>query len=320
MELRHLRYALALAEERHFGRAAARVHVAQPALSQQVKQLERELGVELFRRTTRRVELTEAGRRFAEHARGILAGVDRARDDLALLASGRAGRVSVGFVGTATYDVLPRVAHEVRRELPDVELQLRGESLSPGLLTGLADHTFDLALLRPDPAAGPGSGQDGGQEGGQEGGLDGGLDVRTLRAEPLVAVVPTAHPLADRRRIDLAELAGEPFVVHPSGHRSSIHERVLQACGDAGFEPASLLEVAETATMVVFVAAGLGVALVPEPVRSLGLEGVSYVGLVEPPTIDLALAGRRDESSPAVRNVAAIIEQIVTGSTPVGGD
>lgn len=300
MELRHVRYALALAEERHFGRAAARVHVAQPALSQQVKQLERELGVELFRRTTRRVELTEAGRRFAEHARGILAGVDRARDDLALLASGRAGRVSVGFVGTATYDVLPRVAHEVRRALPDVDLQLRGESLSPQLVAGLTDHTFDLALLRPDPAGGDG------------------LAVRTLRAEPLVAVVPTAHPLADRHRIDLAELAGEPFVVHPSGHRSSIHERVLRACADAGFEPASLLEVAETATMVVFVAAGLGVALVPEPVRSLGLEGVSYVGLIEPPTIDLALAGRREESSPAVLNVAAIIERIVTGSAPEG--
>ncbi len=300
-----MRYALALAEERHFGRAAARVHVAQPALSHQVKQLERELGVELFRRTTRRVELTEAGHRFAEHARGILAGVDRARDDLALLASGRAGRVSVGFVGTATYDVLPRVAQEVRRALPAVDLQLRGESLSPRLLAGLVDHTFDLALLRPDPVAA---------------GQDGGLDVRTLRAEPLVAVVPTAHPLADRHRIDLAELAGEPFVVHPSGHRSSIHERVLQACADAGFEPTSLLEVAETATMVVFVAAGLGVALVPEPVRSLGLDGVSYVGLAEPPTIDLALAGRREESSPAVRNVAAIIERIVTGPTPAGGD
>ncbi|ABL80531.1 MULTISPECIES: LysR family transcriptional regulator [unclassified Nocardioides] len=300
MELRHVRYALALAEERHFGRAAARVHVAQPALSQQVKQLERELGVELFRRTTRRVELTEAGRRFAEHARGILAGVDRAREDLALLASGRAGRVSVGFVGTATYDVLPRVAHEVHRALPDVDLQLRGESLSPRLLAGLADHTFDLALLRPDPLGGDG------------------LVVRTLRAEPLVAVVPTGHPLAGQRRIDLAELAGESFVVHPSAHRSSIHERVLQACADAGFVPTSLLEVAETATMVVFVAAGLGVALVPEPVRSLGLEGVSYVGLTDPPTIDLALAGRRDESSPAVRNVAVIIERIVTGAAQQG--
>lgn len=293
-----MRYVLALAEERHFGRAAARVHVAQPALSQQVKQLERELGVELFRRTTRRVELTEAGRRFAEQARGILAGVERAEADMALLAAGRAGRVSVGFIGTATYDVLPRVAHEVRAELPDLDLQLRGEVLSPQLVAGLADGTFDLALLRPESTTD--------------------LAVRTLRSERLVAVLPRPHPLSDRRRIRLAELAGEAFVAHPSGHRSSLHERVLRACADAGFEPTSLVEVAETATMVVFVAAGLGVALVPEPVRSLGLEGVSYVELADPPTIELALARRREEPSPAVRNVAAIIERIVTGTTQNG--
>lgn len=302
MELRHARYVLALAEERHFGRAAARVHVAQPALSQQVKQLERELGIELFRRTTRRVELTEAGRRFVEHARGIVAGVQRAQDDMALLATGRAGRVSVGFIGTATYDVLPRVAREVRRALPDLDLQLRGEVLSPRLVAGLADGTFDLGLLRPDPLA------------------DGLLTVRSLRSERLVAVLPAVHPLAGRRRIRLAELADEAFVVHPSGHRSSLHERVLSACADAGFEPASLVEVAETATMVVFVAAGLGVALVPEPVRSLGLEGVSYVALTDPPTIDLALAGRREETSPAVGNVAEVIAGIVTGQNPAGGE
>src|SRR3954462_2333135 len=114
MDLRHLRYFVAVAEERHFGRAAERLHLAQPALSQQIKQLERELGVQLFTRTTRRVEPTEAGLRFADHARSVLADVDRARDDMAALATGHAGRVSVGFIGTATYDVLPRVAREVR--------------------------------------------------------------------------------------------------------------------------------------------------------------------------------------------------------------
>jgi DNA-binding transcriptional LysR family regulator len=292
MELRHLRSFAVLAEERHFGRAAARLHVAQPALSQQIKQLERELGVQLLTRTTRRVEPTEAGRRFAGHARSVLADVDRARDDMAALATGRAGRVSVGFIGTATYDVLPRVAREVRRELPDVELELRGELLSPQLVAGLADRTYDLALLRPDPLGGPG------------------LDVRTLRSERLVAVLPAHHPLAGRRRIGLARLADEPFVIHPSGHRSSMHARVLEACAAAGFEPTSVLEVAETATLVVFVAAGLGVALVPEPVRSLGLDGVSYVALTDAPTIDLALAARNDVSA-AARLVAAIVERCV---------
>jgi DNA-binding transcriptional LysR family regulator len=289
MELRHLRSFAVLAQERHFGRAAARLHIAQPALSQQVKQLERELGVDLFTRTTRRVELTEAGARFAEHARTVLGDVDRAAEDMALLATGRAGRVSVGFIGTATYDVLPRVAREVRAALPDVDLDLRGELLSPQLATGLLDHTYDVALLRPDPLN------------------QGDLSVSRLRTERLVAVLPSAHPLAGRRRIALSALADEAFVVHPSGHRSSVHARVLAACEAAGFTPSPVLEVGETATLVVFVAAGMGVALVPEPVRSLGLDGVAYVPLTDAPTIDLALATRSDGDSPAVRRVAEII-------------
>ena len=293
MELRHLRSFAVLAEERHFGRAAERLHIAQPALSQQVKQLERELGVPLLTRTTRRVELTEAGARFAAHARAVLGDVARASDDMALLASGRAGRVSVGFIGTATYDVLPRVAREVARELPDVELELRGELLSPQLVAGLADRTYDLALLRPDPVD------------------QADLDVHPLRIERLVAVLPAHHPLAGRRRISLARLAGEPFVMHPSGHRSSVHARVLEACATAGFEPSPVVEVAETSTLVVFVAAGLGVALVPEPVRSLGLEGVTYVDLTEAPTVDLALATRKGEDAPAVQRAASLVATLV---------
>jgi DNA-binding transcriptional LysR family regulator len=294
MELRHLRSFAVLAEERHFGRAAARLHIAQPALSQQIKQLERELGVSLFTRSTRRVEPTEAGLRFAEHARAVLGDVARAEADMELLASGHAGRVSVGFIGTATYDVLPRVAREVRRELPDIELELHGELLSPQLVTGLADHTFDVALirstqLRPDPL----NSRD--------------LTVRQLRTEPLVAVLPAHHPLAGRRRISLSALADEAFVMHPSGHRSSMHEEVLRACASAGFEPTVVTEVGETATLVVFVAAGLGVALVPAPVRSLGLDGVAYVSLSDPPSVNLALATRADDHSPAVRRVAELV-------------
>lgn len=296
MELRHLRSFDVLAEERHFGRAAARLHIAQPALSQQVKQLERELGVSLLTRTTRRVELTEAGARFADHARTVLGDVARAASDMALLASGAAGRVSIGFIGTATYDVLPRVAREVRSSLPDVDLELRGELLSPQLLDGLRDRTFDVALVRPDPLN------------------SGDLALRSLRSERFVAVLPAGHRLAGRRRIPLSALAGESFVMHPSGHRSSMHDRVRAACEAAGFSPAPVIEVSETATLVVFVAAGLGVALVPEPVRSLGLDGVSYVSLTDAPTIDLALATRAGDDSPAVRRVAEIVAETVAGS------
>jgi DNA-binding transcriptional LysR family regulator len=294
MELRHLRSFVMLADERHFGRAAARLHMAQPALSQQIKQLERELGVSLFTRSTRHVEPTEAGQRFGDHARTVLGDVDRASADMELVAAGRAGQVSVGFIGTATYDVLPRVAREVRRRLPDIELKLRGELLSPRLVAGLADRTYDLALLRPDPAQGAE------------------LAMRPLRSERLVAVLPVNHPLAGRKRIDLASLANESFVMHPSGHRSSIHGEVLRACAGAGFEPVSMTEVGETATLVVSVAAGLGVALVPEPVRNLGLAGVAYVALTGAPSVELALATRPNPSA-AVFRVAEVIEDCIVG-------
>ena len=298
MELRHLRSFAALASERHFGRAAAQVHLAQPALSQQIKQLERELGVTLVSRTTRRVELTEAGHRFADHARAVLGSVDRAGADMALVAEGRAGRVSVGFIGTATYDLLPLAAREVRDALPEVRLELHGELLSPALLAGLLDGAYDLVVLRPDGVVRPEA------------------DVRVLRSERLVAVLPDRHPLAGRARIDLASLAGDPFVMHFSGHRSSMHEQVLAACAAAGFRPPSIMEVGETATLVVFVAAGLGVALVPSPVRSLALAGVAYVELANPTTVDLALATRSGETSPAIRRVAGIVAAACESRTP----
>jgi DNA-binding transcriptional LysR family regulator len=289
MELRHLRAFATLAEEQHFGRAAARLHIAQPALSQQIKQLERELGVGLVTRTTRRVELTEAGIRFAEHARAVLGAAGRAVADMARVAAGEAGRVSVGFIGTATYDLLPVAAREIRAELPGIRLELHGELLSPALLDGLLDGVYDLVVLRPDGTGRPE------------------VRERVLRSERLIAVLPDRHPLARRPEIDLAELRDEPFVMHFSGHRSSMHEHVLAACAEAGFRPPGIIEVGETATLVVFVAAGLGVALVPEPVRSLALEGVAYVALTGDTTVDLAIATRSGETSPAVHRVAEMI-------------
>ncbi|MET9495658.1 LysR family transcriptional regulator [Streptomyces sp. NPDC006552] len=290
MELRQLRSFLVLVEECHFGRAAARLHVAQPALSQQIKQLERELGLPLFHRSTRRVEPTEAGLQLTDYARALVTEEERARVHLRELATGHAGRVRVGFIGTATYDVLPQVARTVRAELPAVTMDLRGELLTPELVEGLLCGSYDLAVLRGSVA-------------------DSRLHVTRLRSEPLVAVVPSHHPLAGRPSLPLRALAGEPFVIHPSQARSSMYERVLSACARAGFHPDRLTEVGETATLVVFVAAGHGVALVPRSVRSLSLDGVTYVPLEEPETVDLLLARRAHRNSPAAEQVASVIER-----------
>ncbi|TIC82560.1 LysR family transcriptional regulator [Nocardioides sp. GY 10127] len=288
MELRHLRSFVALAEEKHFGRAAARLHLAQPALSQQLRQLEREVGVRLVDRSTRRVELTDAGRLLQQRALDVLADLDRTTDDLAEVAAGRLGRVSVGFVGTATYDVLPRLARLARERLPGVRLDLRGELLAPGLLDAVRERSLDLAVVRP----------------GAEPVDD--LEVTPLRTEPFVAVLPAGHPSAGREAVDLAALAEESLVTHPSGHRSAMHERVLAACRAAGFSPREVLEVSETATLVVFVAAGMGVALVPASVQALRVDGVAYVPLARPETVELALVSHPD-AGPAAAQVAALV-------------
>ncbi|MFE7277362.1 MULTISPECIES: LysR family transcriptional regulator [Streptomyces] len=293
MDVRHARYVIALAEECHFGRAAQRLHVAQSALSQQLKQLEREIGTTLFARSTRRVELTEAGHHLVRHARSILAEVERAEEQMALLAAGRAGRVSIGFVGTATYDVLPRIARTIRSQLPDVLLELHGELLNPELIEGLHSGTYDLALMRSGTSA------------------DATIDVTTLRSERLVVAVPSGHRLADRSRIPLATLADEPFVVHPSRDRSAMYGRVLAACARAGFAPSPLIEVGETSTLVVFVAAGHGVALVPESVQNLRLDGVTYIPLATAESVTLGLARRAGLNSPATERVARIVEEVI---------
>ncbi len=287
MELRHLRSFVVLADERHFGRAAARLHIAQPALSQQLKVLEREVGTRLLERSSRRVELTEAGRLLQSRARELVAAADRTTADLALLAAGRAGRVRVGFVGTATYDVLPSLARRVREELPDLELELHGELLGPSLVDRLREDELDLAVLRPAAPTVPG------------------LEVVLLREEPLVAVLPASHPAAGDDRVSLTDLADQVLVTHPAGHRSTMQPLVLEACRAAGFDP-PLLEVGETGTLVVFVAAGLGIGLVPASVRALRLDGVAYVPLVESVRVPLALA-HRPETGLAVQRVAEIV-------------
>ncbi len=287
MELRHLRYFVAVAEECHFGRAAQRLHIAQPPLSQQIKSLEKELGVQLLTRSTRRVELTPAGERYLERARSILAVVDAARDEAQLIRDGRMGRVAIGFTGSATYELLPRLSRLLRAELPGLELDLRGELLTPSQVSGLVDGTLDIGFLRP-PVQAPE------------------VEVHPLRSEPLVVVLPETHTLAGQAQVTLSDLAEEPFITYPSQHRSVVHDTVLDACQAAGFTPRAT-EVAETSTLVSFVAAGLGVALVPESVQHLRITGAAYRPLAgDSPRVELAVATRGAEPSPAVRQVLAV--------------
>ena len=289
MELRHLRYFVAVAEERHFGRAAEHLHMAQPPLSQQIRRLEAELSVTLLHRTTRSVELAPAGEVLLVRAREILAAVDDASEDTRRAARGEFGRLAVGFTGSATYELLPKLAAALRTALPGVVLDLRGELLTPAQVAGLLDGTLDLGLLRPPVRE-------------RE------LAVEVVRREPLVAVLPQAHPLAAADAVPLEELASEPFVVYPSHFRSIVHDAVEEVCAAHGFLPRVALEVSETATLVSFVAAGLGVSLVPESVRHMTVRGAVYRPLAgDGAAVELAVAWRRDEVTAVLERALEVV-------------
>ena len=291
--LRHLRHFVTVAEERHFGRAAERLHMAQPPLSQQIRRLEAELGVELFVRTTRRVDLTPAGRVYLERARGLLASVDEAAREARLAAAGVVGHLTIGCVGSVTYSVLPVLARRLAEELPGIECSFRGEMLVPQQVEALRDRSIDLALLRPPVA-------------------DGSLQVTTLRRDRLVAAVPEGHRLADRTEVRVADLEDTGLIVHSADRRSMMYDVVRRLCRDAGFEPLIRHEVGETSTVVTLVAGGLGVAVVPEQVRALALEGVVFRPLVRPVTsVELAVAHRAERDEPHLSRTLEVMREVV---------
>jgi DNA-binding transcriptional LysR family regulator len=293
MELRHLRAFVAVAEERHFGRAAERLHMAQPPLSQQIRRMEAELGAPLLHRTTRRVELAPAGEVLLGRARDILAAVDAATEDARRAARGEFGSLTIGFTGSATYALLPVLATALRQRLPGVALDLRGEMLTPAQVAGLLDGRLDLALLRP-PIQQPE------------------LALEVIRRESLVAVLPHRHRLAAAAAVRLEELAEEPFVTYPSHFRSVLHDAVEEACARHGFRPRVALEVSETATLVSFVAAGMGVSLVPASVAHMTVAGAVYLPLVdEAAEVELAVAWRRDDDGPVVARALEVIRRDV---------
>lgn len=295
MELRHLRYFAAVAEERHFGRAAERLHMAQPPLSQAIRQLEADLGVELLHRTTRRVELTEAGRAYLVRARAVLAEVDAAAQEARRVAAGSVGHLTIGCVGSATYSLIPALSRRLATELPGVDLSFRGEMLAPDQVEALRSGAIDLALLRPPVA-------------------DRSLAVTPLRRDRLVVALPTEHPLASRRQVRAAELEGADLIVHSADRRSVMHDVVLRLLRDAGVEPHVRHEVGETSTVVTLVAGGRGVAVVPEPVTALALEGVTYRPLVRPSAaVDLAVAHRADRDEPHLARTVEVIRRLTSG-------
>ncbi|MEW6635698.1 MAG: LysR substrate-binding domain-containing protein [Actinomycetota bacterium] len=283
MNLQRLRYFVAVAEELSFTRAAERLHMAQPPLSYQIRQLEEELGVQLFYRDKRNVRLTEAGRLLLEEARGLLVHAEQTASVVRRVGHGEVGRLSVGFVPSAANRLLPPLLRAFGERFPSVELLLR-EVDPDRLLSSLGDGRVDVGFLYLplfEEAA---------------------LEARAVSREPFVAALPDTHPLAEKARVTLGDLAEEPFVLTPKYRGAGLRDKIVAHCRRAGFEPRVVQEAWLMQTTVSLVAGGIGVTLVPASLRNLQRTGVVYKsveGLL--PEIELGAVWRRGDPSPVLR-------------------
>jgi DNA-binding transcriptional LysR family regulator len=286
IELRHLRYFVAVAEELHFGRAARRLHLAQPPLSQQIKKLEEMLGHTLFTRTSRAVKLTSAGELLFERARAVLRKVQEDIEDVRSVGRGEVGSLKVGFVGTAMLTAMPAILSRYRREYPNVDLQLR-EFYTSGVESGLRDGSIDVGFLR-------------------DGGKVAGLEVETLLSEPFVAVVPARHPLAKRKTISAAMLREEGFVLFTPLAGRTAYEKTASLCEAHGFRPHVVQEAPQWLTILRLVGAGLGVSIGPACVSQIATSGVVCLKLRSAVKTDIEIAHREADGRALVSAFCAI--------------
>lgn len=285
MELRHLRYFIAVAEELHFGRAAQVLGISQPPLSQQIQALEQEVGARLFERTNRRVELSEAGRLFLQEARLVLAQVDKAADVARRAQLGELGELKIGFTSSAPFNSsIPQAIFAFRQAFPAVHLNLQ-EMSSTEVAESLVDQSIQVGLMRPLP-------------------LPDSLSVIELMREPLVAVLNAGHPLVEgsERGLHLAQLAQEPFVFFPRSYGSGLYAQLLNLARDAGFSPHFAQEAGEAMTIIGLVAAGLGVSVLPASYQRIRIDGVVYRTLLDQEAVTAVwLVQRKGAQSPRAK-------------------
>jgi DNA-binding transcriptional LysR family regulator len=295
METRHLKYFIAVAEERHFGRAAQRLHMAQPPLSQQIRQLEEQLGTPLLIRTTRKVELTPAGQVLLDRGRLLLEEIRALESDVRQVGAGATGVLRVGFTGTATYRLMPLIVQSASRSLPGLRITVQGELLTQQMETALEEGRLDVAVLRPPIRSES-------------------IAHKLLEQDQLVCALPANSPLAEKGTIDIAELALMNFIGYPP--YSVVNGIFLNACRIAGFQPRLVQEAKETSTLLSLVSAGMGVALVPMTSRMFSFPGVVFRPLRNPPPVDLVVAWNRNNESALVQSFVTLFDSL-PGSPPI---
>jgi DNA-binding transcriptional LysR family regulator len=286
MELRHLRYFVAVAEELHFGRAARRLHIQQPPLSRQIQDFESELGFPLFERSRRRVELTPAGTALLGRARQVFDALEVAIHDARSASEGGSGRLVVGYPSSLAYSGLTELLRAFRTRFPSVELSLR--ELPPAdQIDGLKAGGLDVGFVRTsldDPS----------------------LAAELVRRESLMVVLPDDHRLAALQRIPLEALAHEPFVLFPRARGPAFFDQLITLCGTAGFTP-RIVQEAPQLDIVSMVAAGFGVSIMPSSMRNFRRPGLAFRGIVGAPKTDLLIVWRHQNPSPALHKFVDLV-------------
>lgn len=285
MELRHLRYFVAVAEELSFTRAAMRLHIGQPPLSQQIQALEGEIGATLLDRSRRWVRLTEAGRLFLDDARRILALSADAAETARRAERGEIGELRIGFTRSIPHTpIFPRIINEFRKQFPQVTLRLQ-EMPTNQQITAMNDGSLDLGFLRPLESENSDA-----------------LDQIVLSHDPLAVVVPIGHRLAKRPAVTIGDLRNEDFLMFPRDDGTTLTPRVIQLCRDAGFEPKVAMEAREAATIIGLVAAGCGISVLPSVLGNMGIKEIRFRPLNNPAALtSLVLASRRGEAGVLVK-------------------
>jgi DNA-binding transcriptional LysR family regulator len=295
MELRHLRYFVAVADELHFGRAAERLHISQPPLSQQIRALEAELGLDLFSRSGRTIKLTPAGKEFLVYARQVLAQVEQGVRSAQAVQRGETGRLTVGFITSMAYTYLPWVLRVFRSRFPKVELVLT-EQETWSQLQAIAEERLHVGIVR-GPVDTPG------------------LASVTALSEPFVVALPENHVLAAARTVQLRKLVQEEFILFPREIGGHFYTQLMRLFQEAGFVPKVAQEAVQMHVVAGLVSAGIGVALVPASVELLPMRGVVYRPLSgSRGNAETAIVHRQGDNSPIVtafRDVA--VEVIAKG-------
>jgi DNA-binding transcriptional LysR family regulator len=300
-DFRQLRYFIAVAEELSFTRAAQRLHLSQPPLSQQIQALEQDLGIRLLERDKRNVTLTEPGRLFLEQARQILAMAEDARTRVTEAAAGFSGQLKLAYtVSVSFHPALPQTLLRLGQRAPNIRVWL-SEMYTEPQFAAVRSGQIDVGFVRDVP-----SHED---------------DARALRLdiidrEPLLLALPSGHRLADRQSLELGEVAGEPFVIQPRELAATLYDRLVQLAAKAGFHPVVRQQAQQLNGLIALVAAGIGLALIPASMRVVKLAGVSYVPLVDPDAYLLLAVASRSENPPPV--VQQLLETVADAKAALG--